>query len=39
MAQYYFCQSNYSIDENLFHTSYESGILEDESCAPDDSMF
>jgi len=32
-------KSNYSIDENLFHTSYESGILEDESCAPDDSMF
>jgi len=32
-------KSNYSIDENLFHTSYESGILEDESCSPDDSMF
>merc|ERR1712151_1292904 len=26
-------------DENAFHTSYESGMLEDENCSPDDSMF
>lgn len=32
-------KANYSIDENLFHTSYESGSLEDEMCAPDESMF
>jgi argininosuccinate synthase len=32
-------KANYSIDENLFHTSYESGMLEDAGCAPDDSMF
>jgi len=32
-------KANYSIDENLFHTSYESGMLEDEMCAPDESMF
>jgi argininosuccinate synthase len=32
-------KSNYSIDENLFHTSYESGMLEDAACSPDDSMF
>jgi len=32
-------KTNYSIDENLFHTSYESGMLEDEACSPDDSMF
>jgi argininosuccinate synthase len=29
----------YSIDENLMHTSYESGILEDPGFAPDESMF
>ena len=29
----------YSIDENLMHTSYESGILEDPSCKPDPTMF
>jgi len=32
-------KANYSIDENLFHTSYESGSLEDAMCPPDDSMF
>lgn len=32
-------KANYSIDENLFHTSYESGQLEDANCAPDESMF
>jgi argininosuccinate synthase len=32
-------KANYSIDENLFHTSYESGMLEDAMCPPDDSMF
>mmetsp|Transcript_27658 Transcript_27658/g.33638 ORF Transcript_27658/g.33638 Transcript_27658/m.33638 type:complete len:416 (-) Transcript_27658:112-1359(-) len=32
-------KANYSIDENLFHTSYESGMLEDENCPPDESMF
>lgn len=32
-------KANYSIDENLFHTSYESGMLEDAACGPDDSMF
>jgi argininosuccinate synthase len=32
-------KANYSIDENLFHTSYESGCLEDAMCAPEDSMF
>jgi argininosuccinate synthase len=32
-------KANYSIDENLFHTSYESGILEDAMCPPNDSMF
>ena len=32
-------KANYSIDENLFHTSYESGQLEDAMCGPDDSMF
>mmetsp|Transcript_11236 Transcript_11236/g.14801 ORF Transcript_11236/g.14801 Transcript_11236/m.14801 type:complete len:419 (+) Transcript_11236:88-1344(+) len=31
--------ANYSIDENLFHTSYESGNLEDAMCPPDESMF
>jgi len=32
-------KANYSIDENLFHTSYESGMLEDANTAPDDAMF
>jgi len=32
-------KSNYSIDENLFHTSYESGMLEDAMCGPEESMF
>jgi len=32
-------KANYSIDENLFHTSYESGNLEDAACPPDESMF
>jgi len=32
-------KANYSIDENLFHTSYESGMLEDEKVRPDESMF
>jgi argininosuccinate synthase len=32
-------KANYSIDENLFHTSYESGCLEDASCGPEDDMF
>eukprot|EP00568_Trieres_chinensis_P012795 CAMPEP_0183292788 /NCGR_PEP_ID=MMETSP0160_2-20130417/1715_1 /TAXON_ID=2839 ORGANISM="Odontella Sinensis, Strain Grunow 1884" /NCGR_SAMPLE_ID=MMETSP0160_2 /ASSEMBLY_ACC=CAM_ASM_000250 /LENGTH=419 /DNA_ID=CAMNT_0025453797 /DNA_START=127 /DNA_END=1386 /DNA_ORIENTATION=- len=32
-------KANYSIDENLYHTSYESGMLEDAMCPPDDSMF
>lgn len=32
-------KSNYSIDENLFHTSYESGNLEDAACTYDESMF
>uniref|UniRef100_A0A7S1GNM3 Argininosuccinate synthase n=1 Tax=Cyclophora tenuis TaxID=216820 RepID=A0A7S1GNM3_CYCTE len=32
-------KANYSIDENLFHTSYESGMLEDAMCSPDESMF
>ena len=27
-------KANYSIDENLFHTSYESGSLEDAMCPP-----
>ena len=29
----------YSIDENLMHASYESGILEDPKHTPDESMF
>lgn len=29
----------YSIDENLVHMSYESGILEDPACEPDEGMF
>lgn len=32
-------KANYSIDENLFHTSFESGMLEDAACGADDSMF
>mmetsp|Transcript_30831 Transcript_30831/g.46772 ORF Transcript_30831/g.46772 Transcript_30831/m.46772 type:complete len:419 (+) Transcript_30831:104-1360(+) len=32
-------KANYSIDENLFHTSYESGCLEDAFCGPEESMF
>jgi len=32
-------KSNYSIDENLFHTSYESGMLEDANCTYEESMF
>jgi len=32
-------KANYSVDENAFHTSYESGMLEDEDCSPDESMF
>jgi len=32
-------KSNYSIDENLFHTSYESGVLEDASATYEESMF
>ena len=32
-------KANYSIDENLFHTSFESGMLEDAWVGPDDSMF
>jgi argininosuccinate synthase len=32
-------KANYSIDENLFHTSYESGQLEDANCPPDEDMF
>ncbi len=32
-------QKPYSIDENLMHTSYESGILEDPATAPQDDMF
>ena len=32
-------KANYSVDENLFHTSFESGMLEDADCRPDDSMY
>mmetsp|Transcript_10659 Transcript_10659/g.14947 ORF Transcript_10659/g.14947 Transcript_10659/m.14947 type:complete len:418 (+) Transcript_10659:68-1321(+) len=32
-------KANYSIDENLFHTSYESGNLEDAMSPPEESMF
>ncbi|GMI01028.1 hypothetical protein TrLO_g475 [Triparma laevis f. longispina] len=32
-------KANYSIDENLYHTSYESGMLEDAMTSPDESMF
>jgi len=31
--------STYSMDENIFHTSYESGILEDPACSPSEDMF
>jgi argininosuccinate synthase len=29
----------YSIDQNLWHTSYEGGILEDPAVAPDEDMY
>jgi argininosuccinate synthase len=29
----------YSVDENLYHTSYESGMLEDPMVAPLKEMF
>jgi|EP00956_Cyclotella_meneghiniana_P022141 argininosuccinate synthase len=32
-------KSNYSIDENLFHTSYESGVLEDAGATYEEDMF
>jgi len=32
-------KSNYSIDENLFHTSYESGCLEEADQTYEESMF
>eukprot|EP00804_Cyclotella_cryptica_P026970 CCRYP_019729-RB/>CCRYP_019729-RB protein AED:0.05 eAED:0.05 QI:221/1/1/1/1/1/3/403/420 len=32
-------KSNYSIDENLFHTSYESGVLEDAAATYEEDMF
>jgi argininosuccinate synthase len=32
-------KANYSVDENLYHTSYESGMLEDAMCPPEESMF
>jgi argininosuccinate synthase len=32
-------KANYSIDENMFHTSYESGSLEDAMCPAEESMF
>lgn len=32
-------KASYSIDENLFHTSYESGVLEDTAAPPPDGMF
>jgi argininosuccinate synthase len=32
-------KANYSVDENMYHTSYESGQLEDANCGPDESMF
>ena len=32
-------KANYSIDENLYHTSYESGMLEDANCTYEESMF
>lgn len=32
-------KASYSIDENLYHTSYESGILEDPMMPPPPEMF
>mmetsp|Transcript_46139 Transcript_46139/g.128552 ORF Transcript_46139/g.128552 Transcript_46139/m.128552 type:complete len:430 (+) Transcript_46139:289-1578(+) len=32
-------KANYSVDENLFHTSFESGMLEDPMTPPDKSMW
>ncbi|CAM9684628.1 unnamed protein product [Chrysoparadoxa australica] len=32
-------KASYSIDENLFHTSYESGLLEDPMTPPPEDMF
>lgn len=32
-------QASYSVDENLYHTSYESGILEDPMVSPLPEMF
>lgn len=32
-------QASYSIDENLYHTSYESGLLEDPMTPPPPEMF
>ncbi|CAN0016819.1 unnamed protein product, partial [Pylaiella littoralis] len=32
-------KASYSIDENLYHTSYESGILEDPMTSPPPEMF
>jgi len=32
-------KANYSIDENLFHTSYESGVLEDANETYEEDMF
>lgn len=32
-------QASYSIDENLYHTSYESGMLEDPATPPPPEMF
>lgn len=32
-------QASYSIDENLYHTSFESGILEDPMTGPPPEMF
>ena len=32
-------QKPYSVDENLMHTSYEAGILEDPELAPPAEMF
>lgn len=32
-------QASYSIDENLYHTSFESGMLEDPMTGPPAEMF
>ncbi|CAM9756337.1 unnamed protein product, partial [Choristocarpus tenellus] len=32
-------KASYSIDENLYHTSYESGMLEDPMVSPPAEMF